>query len=321
MTGLVDETAARPGSRTMRLLGKGTGKRRKGKAKKPRRTYIRQVETPEGVALNIELASWGTRALALIVDLVIMTVTLIVASLIVIFVFGKAAGVLGSITILLLVFFLLRNLYFILFEMLWRGTTPGKRMLGIRVMNARGGALSGSGILARNVMREVELFMPIAVLTSRSGDWSQGLAALWLLMLLLLPFFNRNGQRAGDMIAGTWVVRVPRPVLLSDVARLSETARKNGQQRAEELFTPAELDQYGIYELQTLEKLLQVTGKDAEQTIAAVAEKVCRKLDRPQVDGIQAQRLFLQNYYGALRKHLEAKMLFGVRKEDKFDTS
>ena len=84
--------------------------------------------------------------------------------------------------------FVVRNLYFIHFELSWRGATPGKRIVGIRVIDRRGGPLLPAAVIARNLTREVEIFIPLRVLISAtarpdppalgvSGFWARGLPA------------------------------------------------------------------------------------------------------------------------------------------------
>jgi hypothetical protein len=77
-------------------------------------------------------------------------------------------------------------------------------------------------------------------------------------------------------------------------------------------FTEAELDIYGEYELQTLERILRENRAEALQS---VYETICGKIGR--APGADA-RAFLQAYYRALRRRLEAGMRMGKRKADKF---
>ena len=65
---------------------------------------------------------------------------------------------------LFVISFLLRSFYFTFFELRWKGATPGKRSLGLRVIDAHGGALSSDAVLVRNLTREVEVFLPLAAL-------------------------------------------------------------------------------------------------------------------------------------------------------------
>ena len=78
----------------------------------------------------------------------------------------------------------------------------------------RGDALL-MAVLARNLIRDIEIMLPLGALLSLSSD--EGLSkwpmAAWLLIFALFPFFNRDRLRAGDLIAGTWVVEAPKTKL------------------------------------------------------------------------------------------------------------
>jgi uncharacterized RDD family membrane protein YckC len=184
----------------------------------------RDVITPEGVPLRFELAGRSERATALIIDLTIMfavVVGLVLAILLLAFggidVSGWALGI-G-----LLLFFALRNFYFTFFELRWHGVTPGKRALRIRVIDRNGGRLRPESIFARNLMREVELFLPLTLVfsanTTGAGDWSVYFALIWAGIFTLMPLFNRDHMRAGDIVGGTWVIKAPKSILQPDMAR------------------------------------------------------------------------------------------------------
>ena len=95
----------------------------------------RDIITPEGVPLSVELADLGERATAFVIDLFIW----FCAALVVFFALGTMAihGLSGviALSVMLFIAFLVRNLYFIYFELAWRGATPGKRVVGLRVMD------------------------------------------------------------------------------------------------------------------------------------------------------------------------------------------
>ncbi|MGH9888075.1 MAG: hypothetical protein ACREBE_21255, partial [bacterium] len=83
-------------------------------------------------------------------------------------------------------------------------------------------------------------------------------------------------------------------------------------------FSDAQLSIYGIYELQILEGVLRGRPTDAahREAVQAVAEKVRAKIG---YQGTAADdERFLREFYVAQRAHLEQRMLFGQRREDKF---
>ena len=69
-------------------------------------------------------------------------------------------------------------------------------------------------VLARNLLRDIELFLPIGALFGLAmGQAGNGALLLWLLLFAVLPFFNRDRLRAGDLVAGSWVVERPKQKL------------------------------------------------------------------------------------------------------------
>ncbi|MBA3658986.1 MAG: stage II sporulation protein M [Gemmatimonadales bacterium] len=149
-----------------------------------------EVETPEHVVLDLEIAGVGSRALAAIIDTVILIgggilLFLVVAVLVG---YGVRLGRWGP-AILLLGGFAAWNLYFILFEGLRGGQTPGKRAIGIRVVTDTGHGAGLPAAVARNLLRVAD-FLPPPYLIGAA------LAAL-----------HPRGKRLGDLVAGTVVVR------------------------------------------------------------------------------------------------------------------
>jgi uncharacterized RDD family membrane protein YckC len=222
--------------------------------------------------------------------------------------------------------FLLRNAYFLFFELGPRGATPGKRITGIRIAaranDSGGGRLTAEMVIARNLLRDIELFLPLVFLMSASDGGDMGAAGLaataWFLIFALFPFFNKDRLRAGDLIAGTWVLEAPR-VRLEKVLSASRAAAPVGgtaQPVPQYRFGEAELAVYGEYELQTLERVLRDNRREA---IRPVYEAICRKIGWDAGGG--DERLFLEAYYTQLRARLESGMRLGKRKADKFDAA
>lgn len=273
----------------------------------------RRFVTPEGVDLNIELASAGARAGAFLLDLIFMLIALIAGS-IAIGILGTASQSVLMIGLWLVGFFVLRNGWFALFEMGGRGATPGKRIVGLRVVARDGARLTGGAVIARNAMREIEFFLPfsffwgsLAAMFS-GGDILLPLLALgWSLIFLFFPLFNRDKLRVGDMLAGTWVVHRVQAELGHDLVAWAAES-----QRPRHVFTNAQLDLYGIYELQTLEQVLRGGQSDAVYTVAAA---IRRKGDIPDEGDDYG---FLSDYYAALCNRLERGMMVGLRREDKY---
>lgn len=289
--------------------------RRTARARGP---FARQLETPEGTSLTIRIASAGERSGAFLIDFIILIVMMYLGFWLFRLVFGGAgdAEQIGY-ALFLLYIFLVRNFYFILFESGRRAATPGKRLLGARVAMRDGTRLTANAVLARNLVREVEVFLPVyffaALIASGSMDGGETagivavLGVVWSGVFLLFPLFNRDRLRLGDLIAGTWVVHNPKPVLAAEMV----------QEHADDpfAFTSAELSVYGIHELQVLEDILRQPQSDIR---AAVAARIRKKIGRKRVEG-ESDEAFLRGYYAALRRHLEGGLALGKAKRHKFD--
>jgi uncharacterized RDD family membrane protein YckC len=277
----------------------------------------REVVTPEGVPVRLELARAGDRAVAFVLDAFLMFLLTLAAA----FLARLASGTGGAWVLAFwnLAFFLLRSFYFTFFELRWRGTTPGKRAVKIRVMDAAGGPLRADAVVVRNLMREVEFWAPLVVLIAPqvlwpdAPGWGRTVAGAWALVFLLMPLFNRDRLRVGDLVAGTRVVMAPRTSLLPDLGGQEVRRQEREATRCE--FTERQLSVYGIYELQVLEELLRGREVQQREAMEAVARRIRKKI-RWRGGDVHTER-FLREFYAALRAHLERKMLLGKRKVDK----
>src|ERR1041385_1155375 len=154
-----------------------------------------EVETPEHVTLDLEIAGVGSRVLAALIDGSIVT-AIVVAGILLAGVLGSfglmpssAGGRAWAAALAVGLGFALGNGYFILFEGLRAGQTPGKRMVGIRVVRDTGHPVTLGAAAARNLLRVADFLPP---------PYLVGLA---------LVAFHPRGKRLGDLVAGTVVVR------------------------------------------------------------------------------------------------------------------
>jgi uncharacterized RDD family membrane protein YckC len=155
-----------------------------------------EVETPDHVVLRYDLAGAGNRGFAAVVDFLIASVIAFSANMVLTWlgVFNEASFfLLGGLT--LIVTLVLIWLYFILLEWLWNGQTIGKRAYRLRVINEDGSPAQFTAVLIRNLLRVVD-FLP-------------AFYGLGVLVIVLSP----KSQRLGDLAAGTYVVRAPRPAV------------------------------------------------------------------------------------------------------------
>lgn len=178
-----------------------------------------EIETPEHVRLEYELAGIGSRLAAAVIDLFVLAawaVAVVVLTTISATLLGSLAGALGIALIGL------GSLgYFTFFEAYRQGQTPGKRSLGIRVVRATGHPVTFGAAFTRNLLRLAD-FLPPPYLSG-----------------LLLILFHPKSQRLGDIVAGTVVVR-DRP---DPVAETSAHAASRLREQPEiELVGPALAD-------------------------------------------------------------------------------
>jgi uncharacterized RDD family membrane protein YckC len=158
------------------------------------------IETPEGVEFSYELASPITRAMAWIIDLA--AIGLLTKGT------DKLCEWLAHVNrdwasgLAVILYFVISVGYAIVLEWRWRGQTLGKRVLGLRVVDAQGLRLQLSQIALRNLLRLIDM-LPVAYLVG-------GIAA----------FSSRNCQRLGDLAAGTIVAR-ERTAPAADVEELA----------------------------------------------------------------------------------------------------
>jgi uncharacterized RDD family membrane protein YckC len=268
---------------------------------------VHEVVTPEGVPIRLTVALAGDRLGAFAIDMLALGAAVLALGLALLFA-GVGGDLAGALTILFI--FLVWTFYFPAFELAWQGQTPGKRMLRLRAVDARGGPLGAEAIIARNLTRELELLVPImAVLTLGAGGWLTLAALGWMVVFGFLPLFNRDRLRVGDLIAGTVVIRIPEAVLLEDLSRRAAPAHAFGE---------AQLDVYGVYELQVLEGVLRGAAQPGHQeALRIVAAKIREKIgwEGPVAD----DEAFLRAFYAALRGRLERRLLFGKRRTSKHD--
>jgi len=150
--------------------------------------------TPEAVSLDLDLAGVGSRSVGAIVDGLIQGALLIAG-----FVAGSLSPAFGEgfgLVVVGVIFFTLVVFgYHGIFEGLWEGQTPGKRVARIRVVGAAGQPVTWRQVVIRSVFRLIDM-SPIGVVTI---------------------ILTRRSQRLGDLAAGTVVIReqkVPEPAEL-----------------------------------------------------------------------------------------------------------
>jgi len=219
----------------------------------------RRVATPEGIELTLRLAGPVPRALAWGVDVAARLLVLWALTLLL-----DGFGWFGTGVMLLAAFFL-EWLFPAWCEARWNGATPGKRLLGLLVLNDDGSPVRWPAALTRNLLRAVD-FLPLLYAT--------GLVAMLV---------NREFKRLGDLAAGTVVVYregAHRPALIPPAAPLAPPAPLSlGEQRT--LLDLAEraavLSPARVEELAELARPLVGASRDPAERVLRVANHLVRR--------------------------------------------
>lgn len=161
------------------------------------------ISTPDHVSLEFELAGPGSRFSAYVIDF-IFNILLIVAVIFVAYLGGAlaalrslAGSVSGSsdwsvswvLALVVLIIFLINWGYYVFFEGLGKGSTPGKKRMGIRVIRQDGLPIGLGEAALRNLVRAADMLPPPSYILGG-----------------LVMHFDPQGRRLGDMVAGTYVV-------------------------------------------------------------------------------------------------------------------
>ena len=176
-----------------------------------------EIVTPENISFRYQVAGPFRRLPAFLLDYAFRILICLGAAWIL--------GILQSVSgfsgwaMLILLYFVIEWFYGGLFETYWNGQTPGKRVLGIRVLSINGEPINGLQAMMRNILRLVDL-MPMVPLTALFGEGVYGWTPIGLVGLLT-PVLNSRFQRLGDIASGTMVVIEERHWLY-DVVRMDD---------------------------------------------------------------------------------------------------
>jgi uncharacterized RDD family membrane protein YckC len=232
--------------------------------------------TPENVELRYDVAGVGSRLFAASLDYTFIAIGYAIL-------FFAATFVLAGITRLVSLNNDLRELsewvafgyvavnvllafvafwgYFIAFELLWNGQSPGKRILGLRTVRQGGLPISATASLVRNLLRAIDVLLLVGV---------------------VVMLFDRSSRRLGDLAAGTLVVREPRAVSRDafetvDMPRISD-------ERIEALPNPSRLTMAHYTLIRDyFARQQRLPGRRAELLAAHVADDIARVLEVPKL--------------------------------------
>ena len=163
-----------------------------------------EIVTPENIAFRYRVAGPFRRLAAYAIDMGIRVIAWVVGSLAAMIAFGSIGLPGFGVAAILVFWFLMAWFYGGLFEALWNGQTPGKRMMSIRVLTVEGHPIVGWQAVLRNVLRAADM-QPLNC----------------YLVGLVASTMNSRFQRLGDLAAGTMVV-VEEPRWFQGVLRVVE---------------------------------------------------------------------------------------------------
>jgi uncharacterized RDD family membrane protein YckC len=221
------------------------------------------IDTPEQIPLEFSLAGVGSRALAMMLDGLILLLVYAVLFGISFFVaiglqFASSTASNWAIAVFTLLFFAIQWGYFAISEIMMKGQTFGKRMLNLRVIKDSGAPIGPYEAIGRNLLRAV--------------DWFPAFYGVGIVVALL----NKQNKRLGDMVAGTVVVHERplaemQPILSTSLAEASASVYNSSR--------------LSVDELQLIEAFLQrryeLPPQLRIQTANQIAARVSRALEIP----------------------------------------
>ena len=271
-----------------------------------RNAYVDQlnIETPEQVDLHFPIAGIGSRFIAILVDSLLQVAAYIVLGILVYVTSSsgafdhKGGQTSDTATKWIVALFILLNFlmfwgYFVLFETFWKGQTPGKRVMKLRVLKDSGRSITLFEAMARNLLRVVDL-----------------LPNFYLIGLIAM-LCNRQHQRLGDLVAGTIVVheRSDEQPLLTHNSR-TFTASIYTQSEVEQGLMPkareewaaseAELPDDAVTALNSTDlhliesffsRALDLSVETRARLAAQVAARISERMGRPIPEGMPPERI------------------------------
>lgn len=260
------------------------------------------IDTPEQIALEFSVAGIGSRLLAIAIDTLIQGATyfLIGVGVTVLISWlarhagrlsGRFASDTAAVWIMAIVFFVLFCLYwgyFAAFEAFWKGRTPGKYFLKIRVIKDNGRPINVYEAIGRNVMRAID-----------------SLPTLYGVGLITMAISKKN-QRLGDMLAGTIVVH-ERGRLAAQPAWVAEAEQPGA---APVPVMVPQLSRLDVRDLQLIEAFLQrrehLQGFTRLHAADQIVQHIANKSEMAPAPN-EGPETFLERVAGALRNQVSLR--------------
>jgi len=231
------------------------------------------IDTPEQIALELPLAGIGSRSLALVIDSLLQ----LAAGLLIFFMISVVLLALGTnvkafgVALLVLIPFLFHWGYFALFEIIWNGQTPGKRIAKIRVIKESGRPITPVEAIGRNLVRAIDML---------PGVYAVG---------LLCMIFSRRNKRLGDYVAGTISVHEKAIEKVSTIWNLEGSPAEQDPDAAKVTSDQLVLIETYLNRRRELDPLIRI--KTAEQIVAMIRDKTGIVRGEGQTDDIFLETL------------------------------
>ena len=229
---------------------------------------ILNIDTPENVIFGYEVVGIGSRFMAAAVDTTLIIILQVIVNLTLFLflsvIFDVDSGGAWAAALFGLISFALLWGYYIFFELLWNGQSPGKRLTNLRVMRHDGMPITATESVVRNLIRLVD-FLPLF--------YGVGVVTM---------FINDQSRRLGDLAAGTLVVRDQETVTLESLGATAQplpSLPPSG--KVEEMVSGWPLERLSENDLQMVEGFLQRRDEllDADTLAWQILRRLKQKLD------------------------------------------
>ncbi|MCS7077729.1 MAG: RDD family protein [Bacteroidia bacterium] len=225
------------------------------------------IETPENIQLEYELAAPGSRFMAYMIDYFILNI--IVGTLSFAFFYAYISSIKHTVVkdfilyVILSVYgiFYVLGGYFILFETLWSGQTPGKRYVGIRVIQDNGLPVTFTQIVLRNIARLIDCNLPI----------QYGIGIAYMLS-------DRSTRRIGDVAANTLVVKNKKPITIKEAIKIQPTPEPNFDVKQFYLTLPFDYKQITTTELSMMHQFWEVKNEISQKRAFELVEMLVKPI-------------------------------------------
>ena len=224
------------------------------------------IETPERVELHYVLANVGNRFLAAAIDHLIqafaIVIVVVIAGAVSDWRLFSSMNVWAAALTVLAIFAIYWG-YFVAFETLWSGQTPGKRIMRLRVVREDGRPVRFFEVFVRNLLRVAIDFQPVP-------SYAVGVVSI---------IFSARSKRVGDFVAGTVVVkeRATEAPSLNEIMKVSEIEQHRFE-RAEPAPFAADTRQLSEQELRAVQTFLKRRFELTEQNRTALAMRIAQPI-------------------------------------------